>query len=168
MKNTSMNGSPYGSQRTPKSSQTVEKIAKRQHNTKEENSSNNSLNKNEINNIILKQMNEEIYQDPLDSEVNSLNFKNNKIKNKFNTIKLCLWNCRSLKYEKRSLLNSRSDDIIILNETWDNKVNVSGYNHLENKRVEKRSGGVAFLAEEKLELKLLDDSIEDTILVKVF
>jgi hypothetical protein len=51
---------------------------------------------------------------------------NNKDKN-INSINISLWNCRSFTYEKKSFINSRNDHIIILNETWNNKLNISGY-----------------------------------------
>jgi len=65
-------------------------------------------------------------------------------------------------------MNSRDDDIIILNETWDNKLNVSGYNQLSNIRKSQRGGGVAILAKEHFEIKLIDDSIKDTLAVRVY
>ena len=65
-------------------------------------------------------------------------------------------------------MNSRDDDIIILNETWSNKLNVSGYNQLSNIRTSQQGGGVAILAKEHLETKLIDDSIKDTLAVKVY
>ena len=68
-----------------------------------------------------------IYDNEIDqslkvSEVISSNDKNNNLC----TLTISLWNCRSFTYEKKSLMNSRDDDIIMLNETWDNKLNVSG------------------------------------------
>ena len=66
----------------------------------------------------------EIDQELKVPEVISSIYKNNKLC----TLTVSLWNCRSFTYEKKCLMNSRDDDIIILNETWDNKLNVSGYN----------------------------------------
>jgi len=106
----------------------------------------------------------EIDQESKILEVISLNCKNNNVC----TILISLWNCRSFTYEKKSLMNSRDDDIIILNETWDNKLNVSGYNQLSNIRTCQRGGGVAILTKEHFETKLIDDSIKDTLAVKVY
>ena len=64
----------------------------------------------------------EIDQGPKVPEVISSNYKNNNVC----TLSTPLWNCRSFTYDNKSLINSRDDDIIILNETWDNKFNVSG------------------------------------------
>ena len=52
---------------------------------------------------------------------------NNKDKN-INSINISFWKSRSFTYEKISFINSRNNDIIILNETWNSKLNVSGYN----------------------------------------
>ena len=65
-------------------------------------------------------------------------------------------------------MNSRDDDIILLNETWNNKLNVSGYNSLSNIRMNQRGGGVAILAKDHFEIKLMDNSIKDTLVIKVF
>ena len=72
-----------------------------------------------------------------------------------NVLTISLWNCRSFTYEKKSLINSRNEDIIILNETWDNKLNVSGYNQLSNFRKNQKGGGFAILTKDNFETKLL-------------
>jgi len=87
--------------------------------------------------------------------------------NKINSISVLLWNCRSFTYEKKALISSRNEDIIIINETWKNKPNVPGYNQSSNIRTNQNGGGVAILAKENLEVKVLDNSVKDTLVTKV-
>ena len=84
---------------------------------------------------------------------NMINYKNETDQNNNNSdvvssnnkdtiiipINISLWNCRSFTYEKKSFVNSRND-IIILNETWNNKLNISGYNESSNMRTNQRGG----------------------------
>ena len=53
------------------------------------------------------------------------------------------------------VFDRRNYDIIILNETWNNKLNISGYNENSNMRTNQRDGGVAILIKECFEIKIL-------------
>jgi len=87
--------------------------------------------------------------------------------NNINTMSFLLWNCRALTHEKRTLINSRTEDVIILNETWENSSSISGYTISANVRKNQRGGGVSILVRDDFEIKNLDDSVKDTLVVKV-
>ncbi len=124
---------------------------------------NKNKNKNKINNVY----NNTNFRGGIDQGQNSEEIPIYDKDNDSNTLSFLLWNCRSLIYEKRSFINSRSEDVIILNEIWENNSNVSGYILSTNVRKNQRGGGVSILVRDDFEMKTLDDSIKDTLVTKI-
>ena len=54
-----------------------------------------------------------------------------------------------------------------VNETWNNKLNISGYNETSNMRTNQRVGDVAILVKDCFEIKILGVLLKDTSVTKV-
>ena len=84
-----------------------------------------------------------------------------------NELKCFLWNSRSINREKSALIKSRMEDILIINETWANIINIAAYNSFHKNRTKTRGGGVSIYVKDYLDVQIIDDSIKDTLAIKI-
>jgi len=78
------------------------------------------------------------------------------------------WNCRSLgSHEKKAWVKTFDGDVIALNETWGNTINLPGYLGYYKARTNQAEGGVAVLVKDHLHSTMLSDKIKDTLIVKI-
>ena len=89
------------------------------------------------------------------------------------SISFFFWNSRSLNFPKPTLIRSRIENVIILNETWlrsDETIKIPGYRSItknrENKigKETKKGGGVAIIIQEDINFKVIESTIKETSL----
>jgi len=101
----------------------------------------------------------------------SYNSVNSGLKRNNKGIKFLLWNSRSLNKVKQYYIRSRTEDVIVINETWldENATNIEfpGYTSIRNDRLKKHGGGVAIFIKEEAEIKIVSDEIAETLLIKI-
>ena len=68
---------------------------------------------------------------------------------------------------KRAWLTSRTEHIILIQETWGHEVAVTGYQGFYKSRTGMRGGGVATYLKEGLKGKIINDRITYTLIVLV-
>jgi len=78
------------------------------------------------------------------------------------------WNCRSLgSQEKKAWVKTFDGDVIALNETWGNTINLPGYLGYYKARTNQAGGGAAVLVKDHLHSTMLSDKIKDTLIVQI-
>ena len=68
---------------------------------------------------------------------------------------------------KRAWLASRTEHIILIQETWGHEVAVTGYQGFHKSRTGMRGGGVSTYLKEGLKGRIINDRIADTLIVLV-
>ena len=86
------------------------------------------------------------------------------------SLKLALWNIRSLEANKLREVLKINADIVTLNEIgnkFTTEVNIQGYKYFENLRCRRSGGGTGILVKNNLGIKIVKHSMEDTLISKI-